>query len=100
MTKHIPAFLLMAALATPTLALAAARAQESRPSQEQRTTAQRRVYDRSHKDYHVWDGREDQAYRSWLGEQHRDYRDYSKLKRKDQTQYWQWRHAHPEGDRR
>jgi hypothetical protein len=100
MTKHLPAFLLMAALAAPTLALATPRTQSSRSSQEERANAQRRVYDRTHQDYHVWDGREDQAYHAWLAERHRDNRDYSRLNRRDQNKYWQWRHAHPEGDRR
>jgi|SRR5579872_6589633 len=97
MTKHIPALLLMAVLATPAVALAAPPTQDTRSSHE---TTRRRVYDRAHKDYHVWDDREDQAYHSWLTEQHRDFRDYSKLKRKDQNAYWEWRHAHPDTDRR
>jgi hypothetical protein len=55
-------------------------------------TAQVRVYDRGHKDYHVWDNREDQAYRQYLGDQHIKYRSYSKLSRKNQTTYWNHRH--------
>jgi hypothetical protein len=100
MTKHASAFLLMAVMAAPTLAVAAPRTETSQSSREDRAAAQRRVYDRTHKDYHVWDGREDQAYHAWLAERNRDYRDYSKLKRKDQNNYWQWRHAHPDGERR
>ena len=96
MTRRIPAFILMAVLATPAVTLAAPRAQESRSSQE---SARRRVYDRTHKDYHVWDDREDHAYHAWFTERHRDYRDYSKLKRRDQNAYWQWRHSHPDADR-
>jgi hypothetical protein len=98
MTKHLPAFLLMAVMAAPSLALAAPRTQTSR--REERNTTQRRVYDRTHKDYHVWDEREDQAYRAWRAEQHGDARDYSRLSRRDQNRYWQLRHAHPDGDRR
>jgi hypothetical protein len=60
-----------------------------------------KVYDRDHKDYHVWDDREDKAYRVFLGERHRDYVEYKKLNRRDQSDYWKWRHEHPDDhDRR
>jgi hypothetical protein len=57
-----------------------------------------RIYDRSHKDYHVWDDREDQAYRHYLSDQHQKYRHYSKLSHKQPDTYWNWRHA-PAGER-
>jgi hypothetical protein len=57
----------------------------------------KRVYDRSHKDYHNWDDNEDHAYRRYLGEKHQDYREYSKLNRSEQNSYWGWRHSHPDG---
>ena len=59
---------------------------------------QLRVYDRSHKDYHVWDDHEDSTYRAYLGDQHKTYRKYSTLNRKQQTTYWNWRHT-PAGSR-
>ena len=52
-----------------------------------------RVYDRAHKDYHVWDDREDQAYRQYLGDNHQTYRPIAKLSRKQQTTYWNSRHT-------
>jgi hypothetical protein len=55
-----------------------------------------RVFDRTHKDYHVWDDNEDRAYRGYLGDNHITYRRYSRLKRSQQTTYWNWRHAHGE----
>jgi hypothetical protein len=55
-----------------------------------------KIYDRDHKDYHVWDDREDRAYRAYCVEVHREYRPYTKLKRADQSAYWTWRHAHPD----
>jgi hypothetical protein len=61
--------------------------------------AEQRVYDRSHKDYHVWDAAEDHAYRAWLETRHFTYRELSKLKRSDRDEYWRWRHDHPDGDR-
>ena len=53
-----------------------------------------RVYDRYHRDYHVWDEREDRAYRGYWAEQHRGYRVYGRLSRPQQRAYWNWRHAH------
>ena len=56
-----------------------------------------RVYDRSHKDYHVWDDQEDQTYRQYLSDNHRTYRPIAKLSNRDQTRYWNSRH---ENDKR
>jgi hypothetical protein len=58
-----------------------------------------KVYDRDHKDYHNWDDREDKAYRGYLVENHQEYRPYAKMKRQDQSNYWNWRHAHPDEHR-
>jgi hypothetical protein len=53
-----------------------------------------RVYDRAHKDYHVWDDHEDRTYRQYLGDQHKKYRRFSRLNQKKQTTYWNYRHSH------
>ena len=55
-----------------------------------------RVYDRYHRDYHVWDDREDRAYRGYLVERHRPYVVYGRIGRPEQHRYWNWRHEHPE----
>jgi hypothetical protein len=52
-----------------------------------------RVYDRSHKDYHVWDDQEDQRYRKYLSDNRQTYRPIAKLSNKQQTTYWNSRHA-------
>jgi len=51
-----------------------------------------RVYDRSHKDYHVWDDQEDQRYRKYLSDNRRTYRPIAKLSNREQTTYWNSRH--------
>jgi hypothetical protein len=51
-----------------------------------------RVYDRSHKDYHVWDDQEDHTYRQYLSDNHRTYRPIAKLSNREQTKYWNTRH--------
>ena len=54
----------------------------------------KRYYDKSGKDYHVYNNQEDRAYRVYLGEQHRDYREFGKTKAAEQQQYFKWRHEH------
>jgi ribulose kinase len=53
-----------------------------------------RVYDRSHHDYHSWNGNEDRKYREYLETHHRHYTAYSRMNRTQQQAYWQWRHDH------
>lgn len=65
--------------------------------QGDRQEAQKRYYDRNHKDYHSWDDREDGSFRRWMTkEKHKVYRPFTKLKRREQSEYWEWRHAHPD----
>ena len=80
---------LAAALAVPVLLATAPRLQ-AQPA------VQVRVYDRYHRDYHVWDDREDRAYRGYLVERHRPYVVYGRIGRPEQHRYWNWRHEHPE----
>jgi hypothetical protein len=53
-----------------------------------------RVYDSSHRDYHVWNRDESTRYQQWEGETHRDHAEFSGRKAEDQQQYWEWRHKH------
>ena len=53
-------------------------------------------YDRDGHDRHTWNGQEDKAYRVYLGEQHREYVDFGKVKVTQQTEYFRWRHQHPD----
>jgi hypothetical protein len=57
-----------------------------------------RVYDRDHKDYHNWDGRENAAWGVYLTNNHRKSHEFSRASRKEQSQYWNWRHDHPDHD--
>lgn len=58
-----------------------------------------RVYDEPRRDYHRWDSREDRAYRVFLVERHRPYREFRLLERREQEEYWSWRHDHADADR-
>lgn len=83
MSRYLMALL----LGTSLLAPVAVRADD-------RNRQERRYYDRSHRDYHVWNNDEDRAYRRYLEENHRTYHSWTKTKRNEQDQYWKWRHEH------
>ena len=55
-----------------------------------------RYYDRNHHDYHEWNEGEDRSYRVYLGERHRDYREFRLTTAHQQSDYWNWRHHHPD----
>jgi hypothetical protein len=59
-------------------------------------SVQVRVYDRDHKDYHNWDDHENHAWGLYLSDNHKKTREYSRSSRKDQSNYWAWRHSHPD----
>ena len=75
---------LTAALTTPVAIPAAAPGQESR------------VYDKEHKDYHRWDAKENGAWKRFLAEKRREDHEFAKANRKEQSEYWNWRHSHPD----
>ena len=87
--RYISSLFLAAALATP-VAIMAAEPQDGRD--------QVRVYDRDHKDYHTWDDKENRAYGQFRSENHKSSPEFSKASRKQQSQYWNWRHSHPDKD--
>jgi Ni/Co efflux regulator RcnB len=60
-----------------------------------------RVYDHDRKDYHQWNSDEDRSYRDWYNDHYKGkkFREYSRLKRRDQDDYWKWRHEHGDHDR-
>jgi len=86
--RYIATLFLAGALAAPVSIMAAAVPQDA--------TVQVRVYDRDHKDYHNWDDNENRAWGRFLVENHRNTHEYAKSNRKEQSQYWNWRHAHPD----
>jgi hypothetical protein len=86
--RYISSLLLTAALAAPVAILAARAPQEA--------NVQVRVYDKDHKDYHNWDDNENRAWGQYLSENHKNAHKFSKANKKEQSQYWRWRHAHPD----
>ena len=55
-----------------------------------------RIYDRDHKDYHNWDDNESRAYEGYRHD-HTDFKvTFGKNTRRQQSDYWKWRHEHPD----
>jgi hypothetical protein len=57
-----------------------------------------RVYDRDHRDYHNWDDREVHSYQLFRGEHPKYNVTFNKTNRRQQREYWNWRHSHPDRD--
>ena len=83
---------LAAAIAAPASIIAAPLPQDA--------SVQVRIYDKDHKDYHVWDDHENQMWHQYLTENHKKDEDFKKAEKKEQADYWNWRHAHPDSDDR
>jgi hypothetical protein len=88
--RYITSLFLTAALAAPVAIMASPVPQEGRD--------QSRVYDKQHKDYHNWDDKENHAWGQYLSDNHKSSHEYPKANRKEQSQYWNYRHAHPDKD--
>jgi len=54
-----------------------------------------RYYDTRYHDYHVWDPSESRAYQQYWYERGKQYREWTDLNEHEQSEYWEWRHAHP-----
>ena len=84
--RYIASLILTAAFAAPVSIMAAPTPQ----------TVQVRVYDSGHKDYHNWDDNENRAWGVYLTENKRKPHEFKKARKKEQSQYWDWRHDHPD----
>ena len=89
--RFLSSLVVTAALLAPGLGLGAAAAEDRVAVKAGPVTL--RVYDRSHKDYHVWDDQEDQRYRKYLNDNNRKYQPIAKLSNKRQAAYWNSRHT-------
>ena len=84
----ISSLILASAIAAPMTILAAPAPKDD--------SVQVRVYDRNHKDYHNWDDHENTAWGVYLTNNHKKPHDFSKASKREQANYWNWRHAHPD----
>jgi hypothetical protein len=88
--RYITSLFLAAALVAPVAIMASPVPQEA--------GVQVRVYDRDHKDYHNWDDHENRAWGIFLTNNHRRNHEFARANRREQREYWNWRHAHPDND--
>jgi hypothetical protein len=88
--QYVGSLFVIAALAIPMVTVAMPGPQDDHD--------RNRVYDRDHKDYHNWDDRENQAWNRFLEENHRAKHGFAKANRREQSEYWKWRHEHPDHD--
>jgi len=95
MLKTLGIFLLSGALITPAALMAFQQSEQSTTTTTTTTTETHRYYDPTYREYHNWDANKDRAYRMYLDENHRTYEDFPKTKTTEQTEYWKWRHNHP-----
>lgn len=95
--QYLASVFLSAALMAPLGAGAKAMPQDDRDHERhEQEEREHRVYDPYQRGYHNWDQREDDHYRRWLGDRHEDYRPYDRLSRRQQREYWKWRHRNGE----
>jgi type III secretory pathway component EscR len=58
----------------------------------------KRYYDRNARDYHEWNDNESRVYRQYQQDQHQN-REFNRANRQQQSDYWRWRHLHPDTGR-
>jgi len=88
--RYISSLLLAVALAAPVAVLAIPASKDD--------GVQIRVYDSHHKDYHNWDDHENRAWGVYLTNNHKKQREFKKASKREQNNYWNWRHSHPDHD--
>ena len=86
--RYVTSLFLAAALATPAAIMAMPKPQNA--------SVQVRVYDRDHKDYHNWDDHENQEWGIYLNANHKKPHEFTTANKREQANYWNWRHSHPD----
>jgi hypothetical protein len=56
----------------------------------------KQYYDKEHKDKHVWNDNEASAWNKYRDEHHVKQADFDHVSHKQQQDYWNWRHDHPD----
>jgi len=90
--RYLAPFFLAAALVAPVAIVAVP------VPVPQDARVQVRVYDKDHKDYHDWNDNENRAWGQYQTENRQKSYEFSRANHKQQSQYWNWRHSHPDKD--
>ena len=83
--KYVASFFLSASLVAPAVIFA-------KPTQQESP----RYYDSERKEYHQWNDKEQVAWQKFLAEKHRKDHEFARADKKEQQEYWAWRHSHPD----
>jgi hypothetical protein len=86
--RYIASLFLTATLVAPVVIMAA----------PQEANVQVRFYDKQHKDYHNWDDNENRSWGVFLTQNHKRSHEFSRANKREQSDYWKWRHNHPDHD--
>lgn len=88
----------LATIALWTLAIVpnSVRAQDMNHDHDHDHQAARVYYDRVHKDKHEWNDHEAAAWNGYRDEHHVKQTDFARANRRQQQNYWNWRHEHPD----
>ena len=92
MRKYFSVLLLGACLCAPAML----------PAQDDRHEHDRdkKYYDPYKRDYHEWNENENRAWRHYVTEERRgEFHDWDRANKREQRDYWRWRHDHPDWDR-
>ncbi len=82
-------------LATTPLILSAQDGERREEVRENRAAA-RVYYDRVHHDRHEWNDGEGAAWNRYRDEHHVAVVEFNRAPRREQQNYWNWRHEHPD----
>jgi hypothetical protein len=93
-SNFLASALVSAALIAPA-GLMAFQQSEEKTTTTTTTTESHRYYDPGYKEYHEWSSDEDRAYRMYLQERKQEFKEFPKTTVTEQTEYWKWRHDHP-----
>jgi hypothetical protein len=88
-------FVISSLLTAPVVSFAATGEHRDRPSATGHQRGARRVYDRTHRDYHVWSANEERLLQQYFEQHHMRQRPFTRLSGRQQRDYWKWRHEHP-----
>ena len=88
--RYLSSLLVAAALAAPVAIMATPTTKDD--------GAQVKFYDSRHKDYHNWDDRENRSWGVYLSDNHRKSHEFSRASKREKSNYWNWRHSHPDHD--
>jgi hypothetical protein len=62
--------------------------------QDHRTEGTKSYYDAAHKDQHEWNDNEAAAWNRYRDEHHVKQSDFARANKRQQQDYWNWRHQH------